>query len=210
MSDFSLLTYPLGCCKNVLCPKTQDDCWCGVDPMKSKDILLLLKLVSLEESPNADSVEHYSVRGLEAATGISKSELSQAVNRCINVRLAVRHHRTGLPRVNRRGLLGFLREGVQYVFPASLGPVTRGMPTAFAAPGLKGKVMSAGDLIPVWPDANAHEMGQSVEPIYKSAPQAAAQDPQLYEMLALVDAIRLGGAREASVAAERLEEVLLK
>lgn len=176
--------------------------------MKSKDILLLLKLVALEQSVNAESSEHYSVRGLEGSTGISKSELSQALKRCIDVGLVARHHRTGLPRVNRRALLGFLREGVKYVFPTSLGPVARGIPTGFAAPGLTGRLMSAGDLIPVWPDAKASHMGQAVEPLSPTVPQAAVQDPRLYQMLALVDAIRLGNARESSVAVQQLEELL--
>ena len=175
--------------------------------MKSKDILLLLKLVSLEQSPSAASKEHYSVRGLEASTGISKSELSHALNRCVKVGLVARHHRTDLLQVNRRALLGLLREGVKYVFPASLGAVVRGMPTAFAAPGLQGKVMSAGDLIPVWPHAQSSQMGQGVEPLHKSVPEAASKDANLYEMLALVDAIRLGNAREAAVAAGLLEEI---
>lgn len=176
--------------------------------MKSKDILLLLKLISLECSSQARVPDNYSVRALAEATGISKSELNQALNRCIAVGLAARERQSGLPRVNRRALLGFLREGVKYVFPARLEAVVRGMPTAFAAPGLTGKVMSAGDLIPVWPDATASQMGQCVEPLYKSAPDAAAKDAKLYKLLALVDAIRLGNARESSVAADMLEQEL--
>ncbi|MDO6748040.1 hypothetical protein [Gilvimarinus sp. 1_MG-2023] len=174
--------------------------------MKSKDILLLLKMVSLEQSSHANEPHQYSVRALAQATGISKSELNQALNRCIHVGLVARDRPTNLPRVNRRALLGFLREGIKYVFPASLGPVVRGIPTAFAAPTLVGKVMSAGDLLPVWPDAKATDMGQGVEPLCKAVPAAAAQDEKLYKLLALVDAIRLGRPREAKVASDMLKQ----
>jgi DNA-binding FadR family transcriptional regulator len=53
-------------------------------------------------------------------------------------------------------------------------------------------------------------MGQSVEPLFKSVPQAVQKDERLHEYLALVDAIRLGNQREAGVAAERLSERILK
>ena len=42
--------------------------------------------------------------------------------------------------------------------------------------------------------------GVAVSPLYKSAPEAAQRDPQLYAALAYVDAIRLGRARERQVA----------
>lgn len=44
-------------------------------------------------------------------------------------------------------------------------------------------------------------------PLYKSAPQAARRDEKLYELLALVDAIR-GRARERDLAARELRKRL--
>lgn len=49
-------------------------------------------------------------------------------------------------------------------------------------------------------------MGQSIQPLYKSVAMAAAIDPKLYEFLALVDAIRVGGAREANLAVKLLNQ----
>jgi len=51
-------------------------------------------------------------------------------------------------------------------------------------------------------------MGQSLQPLYKTVPKAAAEDPTLYGYLALVDAIRVGGARESSVAIKLLKNEL--
>lgn len=44
-----------------------------------------------------------------------------------------------------------------------------------------------------------------MQPLYKTVPMAVKMDPYLYEYLALVDAIRLGNAREVEVAINELE-----
>jgi hypothetical protein len=88
--------------------------------------------------------------------------------------------------------------------------MTRGVPTAFAAAPLKNRLISAGEYIYVWPYAKGKDKGQSVEPLFRSVPEAAQKDDRLYEYLALADAIRLGNQREAGLAAERLSERLLK
>ena len=71
--------------------------------------------------------------------------------------------------------------------------------------GIGGKLMTAGEIICVWPDARGNSKGQAVKPLYKSAPKAVKLDPYLYELLALVDAIRLGNTRESSLAKNLLE-----
>ncbi|HWR80808.1 MAG TPA: helix-turn-helix domain-containing protein, partial [Pseudomonas sp.] len=95
--------------------------------MKGQDILLLLKLVSLEnQQPNADqAAEHVSMRALEQSTGISKSEVSKALNRCIAAGLAKLERNSGIPRANTRALDEFLGHGLKYVFPVRPGPLTR-------------------------------------------------------------------------------------
>lgn len=174
--------------------------------MKSQDILLLLKLLSMEKSESDGLEQDYSVRQLEGLTGISKSELSAALNRCIAAGLAVRDMETNKPRVNRKALLGFLLNGIKYVFPVKPAEIVRGIPTAFAAPVMTGKMMSAGDLIHVWPDATAKDKGQAIAPLFKSVPAATKVDSKLYELLALVDAIRIGNARETQLATQLLEK----
>ncbi|PCK08896.1 MAG: hypothetical protein COA42_06520 [Alteromonadaceae bacterium] len=173
--------------------------------MKSQDIVLLLKLVCLDQA-KTDDVSLYSFRKLEADTGISKTELSAGLKRCIDVGLAARDPRSNLPRVNRRALLGFLESGIRYVFPAKPGPLERGVPTSFAAPVTQNKLMSAGDTPLVWPDVTGKTKGQAVSPLYKTVPQAANNDEALYGYLALVDALRLGNPREVAFASELLRE----
>ena len=57
----------------------------------------------------------------------------------------------------------------------------------------------------MWPDAEGTVRGEGLRPLYRSVPGAARRDPGLYELLALVDAIRSGRARERKIAVAELE-----
>jgi hypothetical protein len=206
--------------------------------MKSQDILLLLKLVSLdhkaqalkgkpqkavlslpndwqswqmaaEAEPIAVAVpDFFSMRALEDSVGISKSEVSSALQRCYQTGLAKPERETGSPRANTKALFEFIASGLKYVFPAQPGALVRGIATSHAAPVLAGRLMSAGESIFVWEDALGTARGQSVLPLFKSVPKAVRQDAELYAMLALVDAIRLGNEREAALAKKMLQQML--
>jgi len=185
--------------------------------MKSQDLVILLKLVSLEQAEGnalAGEASHheepYSARGLESALGISKTEVNASINRSVASGLAVKNRGSGQANPNRRNLYNFAVHGLKFVFPAKPGAMTRGIPTAFAAAPLKNLLISAGEYIYVWPYAKGKDMGQAVDPLFKSVPQAIQKDERLYEYLALIDALRLGNQREAGLAAERLSERLLK
>ena len=93
-----------------------------------------------------------------------------------------------------------IRHGLKYAFPAEHGEVTRGIPTSYAAEPLKSEVSMSNDLPPVWPWHEGNTRGVGFEPLYKSVPQAALRDSKLYQLLALVDAIRDGRARERKIA----------
>lgn len=187
--------------------------------MKGQDIVVLLKLASLEDdakkvghgSPPLEPVageDPYSVRSLEAALGISKTEISASLKRSIASGLAIKDRKTNRPKPSRRHLREFIVHGLKFVFPAKLGVMQRGLATAFAAPVLRDSLHSAGSLIFVWPDAHAKEMGQSVEPLFKSVPEACRKDERLYAYLALLDAIRIGNQRESKHAADLLVQRL--
>ena len=98
----------------------------------------------------------------------------------------------------------FLIHGVKYVFPVQRGEATRGMPTAYAAPPLSDQIAADGDLPPVWPDAEGSVRGVTLEPLHRAVPNAARKDPTLYEILALIDALRDGRVRERQLAEREL------
>ncbi|TBU92888.1 hypothetical protein [Phytopseudomonas dryadis] len=213
--------------------------------MKSQDVLLLIKLICLEQrerlqrrldnetaaliersdidqpgqwqgwedqSEQDPPVHHdsYSVRALQASLGISKTEIAAALKRCQQIGLLRLDPNTQLPRVNSKALLGFIEHGLRYVFPVKPAEIVRGIPTGFSAPALQNKLMSGGDLIHVWPDAYGNRKGQSITPLFRTVPGAVKKDPRLYEYLALIDAIRLGNAREANLANEILRDKVLQ
>lgn len=188
--------------------------------MKSQDIVILLKLVILQDQEeqkfneqfgwDSNSEDPYSVRGLESSLGISKTEVSVSIKRSVSSGLAVKDRALGRAKPNHRYLYNFIIYGLKFVFPAKPGAMSRGIPTAFAAPMLDGRLVSTGEYINVWPFAEGRDMGQSIKPLFQSVPEAVQKDERLYEYLALVDAIRLGNQREAGLAGELLSERLLK
>jgi hypothetical protein len=184
--------------------------------MKSQDIVILLKLVSLEEQERTSNRDRppsredpYSVRSLGASLGISKSEVNASINRSCASGLALKGGPDGHAKPNRRDLYNFIIHGLKFVFPAKPGAMIRGIPTAFSAPMLEPYLVAGGSYIYVWPYAHGNEMGQAVDPLFKSVPDAVQEDERLYEYLALIDAIRLGRQREAKLASDRLSEKLL-
>lgn len=107
--------------------------------IRSQDIVVLLKLVSLDEQKKAGASpdvprtsageDPYSVRNLEELRGISKTEVNASINRSLSVRLAIRDRKNGRPKTNRCNLHSFVMHGLKYVFPAKIGALTRGIPT---------------------------------------------------------------------------------
>lgn len=119
-------------------------------------------------------------------------------------------NRSGRPIL--RAVEEFLIHAVKYVFPTQQGETTRGLPTAYAAPPLNDVIAGSGEPPPVWPDPEGEVRGVGFEPLCKSVARAARRDAVLYELLALVDALRDGRARERAVAeralSSRLRELL--
>ena len=77
--------------------------------------------------------------------------------------------------------------------------------TAFASKPLASRFISDNEPPPIWPDAEGAVRGESFSPLYKSVPLAARNDPELYELLALVDAIWGGSPRERELAKKGLK-----
>jgi hypothetical protein len=168
--------------------------------LKPQDIVVLLKLVALGHEP-------WTYQRLAIELSISQSETHAAVRRAVAARL-MSDATTASGKPIAASLLEFLVHGVRYAFPPERGAVTAGMPTGYAAPPLNKVIVQPNEPPPVWPYAEGTKRGYSFEPLYPSVPAAAARDQKLYELLALVDAIRDGRARERSIAARELEKRL--
>lgn len=167
--------------------------------LKPQDLLVVLKLwVGREKS--------WTYPLLAQELGVSLSEVHGAVGRAAKAGFLMEAGLAQAP--NPLALLEFLLHGAKYAFPAERGGMARGIPTAHAAAPLKAEILSDDEPPPVWPHRDGTERGVAFEPLYSAAPGAALQDPALYELLALLDAIRGGRARERQRAIQLLEERL--
>lgn len=164
--------------------------------LKPQDIVVLLKL--------AGSARGWTFEQLAGQLSMSVSALHRSLGRAGAAGLYDAAGR----RVVSPSLLEFIVHAAKYLFPAAMKGEARGIPTAWAAPPLSGLIASSGSASPVWPDARGEVRGLALEPLHSIAPAAAKKDPDLAEKLALVDAIRLGDARQRGIAVEELTKRL--
>ena len=162
--------------------------------LKPQDVVIMLKLIAWEDS-------EWSYPALSHELSMSTSEVHAGVKRAVAARLMDMHRKIPI----KRNLLEFLIHGVKYAYPPDRGGVTRGLPTSYAAQPLKDLIMQTDDPPPVWPDPEGQVRGYEFSPLYSSVPHACKVDPKLYEILALVDAIRDGRARETQIAVKEIQ-----
>lgn len=164
--------------------------------LKPQDIVILLKIISL-----GNKLWFHHTLALDL--GMSQSEISQSLSRSLYAGLLDNSRK----KVNRIAFNELIQHGVSYVFPQQPGSIVRGILTAHSAEPLNKFIQSAEKY--VWPYAKGIDRGQSIEPLYNTVVEASLKDKNLYEMLALVDAIRVGRAREKEIAKKELEKRIL-
>ena len=165
--------------------------------LRPQDILVLLKLL-------ASQGREWRQVDLAQELGLSQYEISAALMRAEYYGFLDRSKK----RLNKSALEEFLLHGLKYVYPAKPGAVCRGVPTAHSALPISKKIVSSPHDQYVWPHDDGEVRGQGIPPLYASAPEAARKDPKLHELLALVDALRIGRARERQIAADELKRRL--
>jgi hypothetical protein len=158
-----------------------------------QDIVILLKIVALGDTA-------WLQNSLAESLRISQSEVSKSLMRS---KYAGFLDASG-KRVSRLALMEFLQYGIRYVFPQQPGALVRGVPTAHSAPPLNSVIQSEEHY--VWASGTGTLRGQSILPLYPSVVAAIKEDAVLYELLALVDAIRVGRAREKELAVHELKK----
>ena len=168
--------------------------------LKPQDVLVMLKLVALGDEP-------WTYASLAADLEMSPSQVHSAIQRAIRSDLA--YEADDQVRVHVRNLEEFLIHGMRYVFVPQRGAKSRGMATLTSAPPMAALFLDNDEPI-VWPSPSGDVRGESLAPIYKTAPEAARNDPELYELLVIADALRAGRAREKRVAIKELKKRLGK
>jgi hypothetical protein len=161
------------------------------------DVLILLKIISIND-------RKWLQMDIAEALEISQSEVSKSLKRLKASWLLAPNNSIVIMREN---VLEFLRYGIKYIFPQWPGSVVRGMPTAHSAPVLNNEILSNENY--VWPYAKGQVRGQSIIPLYPTVPKACGSDKKLYELLALIDALRIGNAREKDIAYKKLKNRII-
>jgi len=164
--------------------------------MRPQDILVLFKIISIKNP-------HWLNLDIANALNISQSEVSEALNRCKIARLIDGEKR----KVYINSFKEFLIYGLKYVFPAEPGSIVRGTPTAHSATPIKERI-SIGFENYVWPYFKGTLRGQAIEPLYSTIPMVVKNDQLFYELLVIIDTIRVGRVREVKIAIEELEKRL--
>ncbi|MBD8088593.1 hypothetical protein IFT48_01215 [Pseudomonas fluorescens] len=184
--------------------------------MNSQDALVVLKILSInlqkeKVDQDAPAIEQLlaqlEIDCLANALGLVRLEVVGSLERLRVAGLIFSHQDTSI-KANKYALMGLARFGFRHLFPVSPGQETRGLPTAHAAAPMNKRLFSAGSRIPVWPTQLGDQVGYSISPLHPGAPRAALADPTLYGILVMIDSMRVGRARETSVASELLCEAL--
>ncbi|WP_299547438.1 hypothetical protein [Seonamhaeicola sp.] len=165
--------------------------------MSPQDIVVLLKITTYG---NASWFQEQ----LAEALHISQSEISKSLVRSKFAGLID----TSGKKVFKMALLEFLQYGIRYVFPEQPGALVRGIPTAHSALPLSDIIVSEEHY--VWPSGKGKMRGQAITPLYPSVVDAVQNDESLHELLALVDALRVGRAREKEIAIKELKDRILR
>lgn len=164
--------------------------------MRPQDIVVLLKIIELK-------YDNWRYADLAFSLHISASEITETLNRCKIAGLIDVKKR----KVHINSFKEFLIYGLKYVFPAKPGAIVRGIPTAHSASPIS-EYISTGVDVYVWPFAKGNKRGQAIEPLYKTIPAIVQEDKLFYELLVIIDTIRVGRAREIKIAIEELEKRL--
>lgn len=162
--------------------------------MRPQDIVVLLKMLVYGD-------KRWTLMEISKELQISLSEISVALERNRIAGLVNQSKR----KVNTLALRDFLIYGLKYIFPPQIGTAVRGISTAHSASPIREHITIGNDNY-VWPYYKGTKRGFSIAPLYENIPKFIENDPGLYEYLVIVDALRVGKAREIEIAIEELDK----
>jgi hypothetical protein len=160
--------------------------------MKTQDIVILLKIIILGK-------EKWRTTDIAHQLHLSQSEISKGLKRLEESRLYSRENKA----VSKRAFYELLIYGLPAFFPGKVGKLSKGVPTSISN-NILGEEIITDDTF-VWPHINGSLRGESVTPLYPSAPDAALEDKELYDFLTIIDVLRIGRVREVNLARKELK-----
>ncbi|MDR0970106.1 MAG: hypothetical protein LBM67_06175 [Lentimicrobiaceae bacterium] len=164
--------------------------------MRPQDVVVLLKIITMEG-------QEWVFADIARALQLSESEVSYTMERN-KIAGLVGSDKT---RVNKLALRDFLIYGLKYVFPPQPGHSARGIATAHSAPPVKDHIAESDDHY-VWAYYKGTKRGNTIVPLYDKIPAIVESQPDLYELLTIVDTLRIGKKREIEIAIQELDKRL--
>lgn len=158
--------------------------------------MVLLKIIALKG-------KEWQQITLAQELNMSQSEISQSLQRSKYAQLLDFSGK----KVNTIAFYEFLIHGIPYAFPQKPAAIVRGIATAHSASPINKMIQSTEDY--VWPYAKGNTRGQAIIPLYSSAIEASLKDSNLYELLSMVDVLRVGSTREKEIARLELKKRIL-
>lgn len=157
--------------------------------IKGQDIIILL-LLRLREK------QSWTHEALAHATGLSTSQCHSAQKRLREARLLGQGPNSPW-HVPESNCIEFLLHAVKYNFPAKVGSLVRGIPTAHSAGFVARLFRGTNELNYVWSSPEGGSKGISLELLHPCQLLFTSDKNQdMYEMLVAIDSLRIGRARE--------------
>ncbi|MDD5309198.1 MAG: hypothetical protein PHU25_17940 [Deltaproteobacteria bacterium] len=160
--------------------------------LKGIDNLVLVSLVVWAKRIGTQSALAEDLR-------VSPAGLTRSLGRLDCARLVQRRDLS----VVRASAKEYLVHGLRYVFPARVGTLVRGVPTAHSAPPLSEEIRASQEY--VWPADFGNMSGLEIAPLHENVPALCLAHPELHPFFAVLDALRVGRTRDRELARRHLE-----
>lgn len=183
--------------------------------LKPLDIVIALCLgqVKPRSSHEEDKLPLYTVRDMAEFTGAAVGSVAASQNRLLALGLIAEvpdftsTKPTSMLSLNRRAIAEFLLYGVRYYSLAERHGVGIGSGTAWSCPVLRSPVLPP-ELPVVWENPQGSQRGELLRPLHAAVIPVSMKSPVLYRQFALIDALRIGQARETKIARDLLKDSL--
>jgi translation elongation factor EF-1beta/biotin operon repressor len=167
--------------------------------IKSQDILILMKLITLKGSP-------FRQVDLSSSLGISQAEIAYSLDRLKFSGLINEDKK----KVNKLNSIEFLLHAVKFMFPMEYDAPARGIKVGPSSDMIRKEVKEKLDMDFVIPTLDGENVGFGIKPIYATTGKVVQSDEKVYELVNLVDILRgLGGVRHKKFAETKLRQIIL-
>ena len=179
----------------------------ATDHLKPQDVFVACQIALLGDNP-------FTQLGMAEKLHLSSSTVFEALGRLKQAKLAVLTAYQPA-KILPGKLLDFLVHGVPTIYFPKRIEVVRGIPTSVFSPLFRDRFAKENqkpegrgpEILLVWPYSKGKEMGEGLLPLYPTVPIACSQDPDLYQLMAAIDVLRVGRVREREAAIAYLEDL---